>query len=44
MIYEEIYNELVSPSVKLIKQRYFDEAYSLYKQKSLELEETFLIN
>lgn len=41
-IYEEIYNTIVNPSVKLIERGRLGEAYDLYKNKSLELERTYL--
>ncbi|MDU1579493.1 hypothetical protein [Finegoldia magna] len=41
-IYNHLYNELVQPSVKLIKNNEYEEAYNLYKDVSLELSKDYL--
>lgn len=41
-IYNHLYNELVQPSVKLIKNNEYEGAYNLYKDVSLELSKNYL--
>lgn len=40
-IWEEVYNSMVLPCVKLIDESCFDEAYKLYKAKSMKLEAAY---
>ena len=40
-IWEEVYNSMVLPCVELIDESNFDEAYKLYKAKSMKLEATY---
>ena len=42
IIYEKLYDSLVEPCVKMIKEKCFEEATELYKKTTVELEHTYL--